>query len=382
LPAIRRAELDSALSAAVEAGRVPGVAAVVTDASGVVYEGAFGAARLGSAAAMRVDTVCRIASMTKLVTSIAVLMLRDEGLIDLDEPFARYLPGYRQPPVLVSFDARSKRYTTRPARSAITVRQLLSHTSGYGYWFLDRELLALHTGQPEYYNPPFLMHEPGSRFAYGVSTDVLGQCIEPLTGLPLARFFAERIFAPLGMTECSFSLPQERARLAAVHALTGDGFRELPIEDAPEGPRGGGALYATAREYAALLRMLLRDGRSDGAALLRAASVRELEANQLGSRRAARQTTVVPERTADFVFMDGTQEFGLGVLIETRDRPTGRHAGSYGWGGIFNTYFWVDRAAGLGAVMFMQVSPFAAPECLSLCDALEERIFLGPRPNP
>jgi methyl acetate hydrolase len=372
---IRSSQLDAALRHAVEERRVPGIAAVVTNAHETLYEGAAGYARVASKMPMRVDTVCRIASMTKLVTSIAVLMLRDEGKLELDAPFSRYFSGYRQPPVLESFDFATREFKTRPARSAVTVRQLLTHTAGYGYWFLDPELRALHTGTPEHFNPPFLMHEPGSDFRYGISTDVLGQCVEPLTGLRIDRFFEERIFGPLGMADCSFDLPADSSRLAAVHVRADGELVEQPIEPRGETPRGGGGLYTTARDYAALLRPLLRGG----APLLGPESARDLVTHQLGARFARRQRSADARRTADFGFMDGTQHFGLGVLIETRDRATGRHAGSYGWAGIFNTYYWVDPVAQLAAVVFMQMSPFAAPDCLAACEVFERELFASAR---
>lgn len=379
---LERKRLDDALRAAVDSGTVPGVVAAVSDARGLVYEGAFGRAGAASGA-MRPDTVFRIASMTKIVTSVAVLMLHDAGCVDLDKPLAGYLPGYREPPVLDDFDAATLRYRTHRAARPITLRDLLTHTAGYGYWFLNPELCALTTGAPEHFNPPFLMHEPGARFSYGVSTDVLGQVVQPVSGLTLADFFARRIFAPLGMTATGFARP-DASRLAAVHAAdAGGGFREEPLAAAADGPRGGGALYSTARDFLALARVLLNGGESAAGPghtrLLTLESVAAMTRNQIGGLAAARQQSCVPTRAADFLFMDGTQKFGLGVLIETRARPSGRAAGSYGWAGIYNTYFWIDPRAGLAAVVFMQLSPFSAPPCISVCEAFENAVYAAVR---
>lgn len=377
-----RKRLDDALRAAVDLGTVPGVVAAVSDARGLVYEGAFG--RAGTASGpMRPDTVFRIASMTKVVTTVAVLMLHDEGRLDLDQPLAAYLPAYSQPPVLDEFDAATLRYRTHRAARPITIRDLLTHTAGYGYWFLNPELRALMTGPPEHFDAPFLMHEPGARFSYGVSTDVLGQVVEPVSGLALAEFFSRRIFAPLGMTATGFARPPPE-RLAAVHAPDdAGGFREEPLPAAADGPRGGGALYSTARDFLALARVLLNGGESAEASgrarLLSFESVAAMTRNQIGALVAERQRTCVPQRTADFLFMDGTQKFGLGVLIETRERPSGRAAGSYGWAGIYNTYFWVDPRAGLAAVVFMQLSPFSAPHCIAVCEAFERAVYAAAR---
>ena len=149
----------------------------------------------------------------------------------------------------------------------------------------------------------------------------------------------------------------------------------MPDERAPEGPRGGGALYSTADDFLALLRVLLNGGVAEHVRLLETASVRALISNQIGSLAADRQTTAAPQRTADFAFMDGTQEFGLGVLLETSGRVGGRSAGSYGWAGIYNTYFWVDPSARIAAVAFMQVSPFCVARCLDVCSAFERAVY-------
>jgi CubicO group peptidase (beta-lactamase class C family) len=372
---VSESEIDRVLRAAATAGGVPGVVAAATDRRRVIYRGAFGFADLSTRRALQLDSVFRIASMTKLVTSIAVLQLRDLGLVDLDAPFARFYREFRQPPVLRSFDPMTRQYQTSPAAGEITVRQLLTHTSGFGYWFLNPELRALMGSEPEYYNPPFLLYEPGSRFQYGISTDVLGQLVAPVSGLTLPELFARRLFAPLGMADTGYVVPAEAGRLAALHAAASGGFTVAPNESQGETPRGGGGLYSTAEDYLALLRMLLNDGRVGAKECLARDSVREMASNQIGALAASRQTTAAPERTADFAFMDGTQKFGLGVLLETSDRRDGRAAGSYGWAGIFNTYFWVDPAAEVAAVICMQMSPFCAPACLDLCASFERALY-------
>src|SRR5690606_18157622 len=142
---------------------------------------------------------------------------------------------------------------------------------------------------------------------------------------------AARLLTPLGLRDTGFAVPAERARLAALHVRTGEGFRERPLEAEGEGPRGGGGLYSSARDYLELLRLFLGRGRVNGTELLAPATVDELASNQIGALAAARQHTAFPPRTHDFTFLDGTQKFGFGVAIETADRPSGRKAGSYGW---------------------------------------------------
>jgi len=364
------------LERAVARGDVPGAVALVTDRRGVVHESAAGLASVSRTAPMTPDTIFRIASMTKPITSVAVLMLREAGKLELDDPIARHVPGFVQPPVLVSFDESTGERIVRPARRAITIHDLLTHTSGFGYWFLNREILVASEGRIEHFGAPFLMHDPGERFSYGISTDIVGLVVEPLSGLPLGRFLEERITGPLGMRETRYEQPSAPDRLAGLHKLEDGKWIDGPNEPRGEAPRGGGALYSTARDYAALIRMLLNEGRADdGTRLLSPESVRLMTTNRIGSRWASTQRTAYPARTLDFAFLDGTQKFGYNLMIETRDRPQGRAAGSFGWAGIFNTYFWVDPRAGIGAVLLMQLSPFCDPRCLQLVADFESAVY-------
>jgi len=373
-------DIEDLLRAAVKSRRVPGVVAAVADRSGVLDEWAFGLAGSSPAREMHVDSIFRIASMTKVVTSVAVLMLSEHGELDLDAPLARYLPGYRQPDVLTSFDTRTNEYQTRPAKSAITIRQLLTHTSGYGYWFLDESLRKLTKEVPELFNPPFLIAEPGQGFAYGTSTDVLGQVIPELTGQSLDEFFAQHIFEPLGMSDTSYRWPEALPRMTSVHARTTDGYVELPLEQRNVEARGGGGLFSTARDFLRLLEVFMHGGRAQGRPILSAASVAAMTRNQIGELFAPPQTTALPTRSNDFIFMDGSQKFGLGFMLETREQATGRRAGTLSWGGILNTYFWLDPSAALAGVLFTQISPFADPDCIDLYRRFERAVYDRIRP--
>ena len=372
---LHRQPLDRLLRDAIAAGVAPGIVAGVARRTGVEYLAAVGARCSDPRLDMETDSVFRIASMTKLVTSLAVMMLVEEGKIELDAPFAEYVPGYRQPDVLESFDAATKRYATRPAEAPVTVRGLLAHTAGYGYWFLDAPLLALTRGAPELFDPPFLMHAPGRKFAYSSGTDVLGRLFEPVTGMALETFFAERIFGPLGMADTGYSVPADGARLVTVHARAGGPLEERPNETRGEAPRGGGGLYSTAPDYLRLLRLLLNGGELDGRRLVARALAEAIAANQIGALHAEPQRTALPERSNDFIFMDGSQKFGCGVMIETRTQATGRAAGTFSWGGIYNTYFWVDPRAGIAAVVLMQTAPFADPLSVDFYARFERAVY-------
>jgi CubicO group peptidase (beta-lactamase class C family) len=402
-PSIDFCAVDAGLDDAVAAGCVPGLVAAVTDRHGPIYRRAAGFASIEDAEsvhdgeamradslsvgrseamradseAMRVDTVFRIASMTKLFTSVAVMMLHEQGKCRLDDPLAAHLEGWAQPGVLASFDAASGAYATRDSARTVTLRELLTHTSGYGYWFIEPELLRAGDGVIDYSDAPFLMHDPGARFTYGLGTDVLGRIVEPLSGLPLGRFVAERIARPLGMTATGWQPPGDAARLASLHRRAADGgLSRVAKETTGDAPHGGGGLYSTADDYLALLRLLLNEGAADdGRRLLEPVSVAAMTANQIGALFAMPPVPAYRPRSLDFAILDGTQKFGFNVAIETRPRPTGRPAGTYGWAGIFNTYFWVDVAAGFAAVLLMQVSPFCDPGCLAVCSSFEHAIY-------
>lgn len=236
MPAFPTTVIDRALRDAVRAGRVPGIVAAVTDRRGTLYQGAFGLAQSALRDAMQLESVFRIASLTKLITSLAVLTLVEQRIVDVEAPFATYFPEFRQPPVLRSFSPQSREFVAAPAARAITVRELLTHTSGYGYWFLNEEIRALTGAEPEHYDPPFLMHEPGTHFQYGISTDVLGQLIEPVTGVALADFLEREVLKPLGMVDTGFNVPRAVARLASLHSLAPGGFDETPNERRGEPP--------------------------------------------------------------------------------------------------------------------------------------------------
>jgi CubicO group peptidase (beta-lactamase class C family) len=324
---------------------------------------------------MHIDSVFQIASMTKLVTSVAIMMLVEEGNADLAAPLRTDLNGFAQPEVLASFDSATGAFATRPASRDASLRELLSHTGGYGYWFLHEPLRIASGSAPNLFDPPFLMADPGQQFLYSTSTDVIGQLIAPVSGLALDQFFSERIFEPLAMPDTGYRRPLDLSRLAHVHRRSGNDFRQLPLEAEDQPVRGGGGLYSTVPDYSRLLRCLLGAGELDGVRLLTAASVAEITRNQLGSLEARMQRTAFADRSNDFIFMDGSQKFGFGVMIEMQDRAGGRAQASFSWAGITNTYFWVDPVNDLAALLFMQLAPFASNASVELLQQFETAVY-------
>ena len=391
-------DIDAVLRRAVEAGEAPGVVAPGVVAPGVVamaasdrgilYEGAFGRRDLAAGPAMTLDTVFRIASMTKAVTSVAAMQLVEEGKIELDEPIGRIMPELASPQVLVGFDAAGKP-RVRPARRPITLRRLLTHTAGFGYEMLSTELgrYIRRTGTPSTSTGKLaslrlpLLFDPGERWEYGINTDWAGRIIETVAGQPLDDYVREQICAPLGMADTVFALSAEQAaRLARVHQRKADGSLEpIALDMAPPKPEfwaGGGGLYSTARDYLSFLRMVLGQGRLGDARLLRPETVAAMAANQTGELDAGIMRTAMPERTNDFALFPGMHcQWGLGWMITPQRGPNGREAGSLTWGGIFNSYYWIDPRQQIVGVILTQILPFADPRTLALYGAFERAVY-------
>ncbi|HEY1301303.1 MAG TPA: serine hydrolase domain-containing protein [Stellaceae bacterium] len=381
-------DIDAVLARAVDAGDVPGVVALAATDRGVLYEGAFGMRDLGGSAAMTLDTIYRIASMTKAVTSVAAMQLVERGKLALDTPIGRTLPELANPLVLTGFDAAGKP-RLRPAKRPITLRHLLTHTAGFGYEMLNGELMRYvaatkmpspGTGKLAGLHLP-LLFDPGEKWQYGINTDWVGRAIEAASGEPLDAYFRNHIFAPLGMTDSAFRLSaEENARLVRIHQRQANGSlvpvdMDLPPRD-PEFWGGGGALYSTGPDYLRFLRMLLGKGELDGVRLLRAETVAEMGKNQVGELAAGVMRTVMPERTNDFVlFPEGSCRWGLAYMINGDPGPNGRSAKSLSWGGIFNSYYWIDPAKRVAGVILTQILPFADPQALALYAAFERAVY-------
>jgi methyl acetate hydrolase len=377
------AAIDAVLRGAVERHDVPGVVALVTDRRRVLYQGAFGVADISTGRALTAHALFRIASMTKPITSMAAMQLMEQGLFSLDDPVEKYLPEFANLKVFASFDATTGDYRLRPASRPPTVRHILTHTSGLGYPFTSAILRDFKPQSGESY--PFgdpLLFDPGERWHYGTSTDVVGKLVEKVSGQKLEDYFREHIFAPLQMPDTFYNVPQEKAsRLVAAHERNGarmDGRIVLqtpqPGLTIPE-PTGGGGLASTANDYGRFMRMLLNGGELDGARGLEAETVTLMSQNHIGILSVPALKSALP-RSADFSFIaDGRDKWGLGFLITTDQVPGKRSRGSLSWGGIRNTYFWIDPNRGIAGVILMQYLPFADIKALAVYDAFERGAY-------
>ncbi|HEY1431823.1 MAG TPA: serine hydrolase domain-containing protein [Stellaceae bacterium] len=379
--------IDAVLSRAVETKEVPGVVATAATDSGVVYEGAFGLRDLANGPAMTRDTVFRIASMTKAVTSVAAMQLVERGKLQLDQPIGNVLPELAAPQVLEGFDA-SGTPRLRPARHPITLRHLLTHTAGFGYEVWNPDLIryvevtglpALATGKLAALRMP-LVFDPGERWEYGINIDWVGRAVEVAAGQPLDAYFAEHVFAPLGMTDTGFVPSADQAsRLVRVHRRGPDGGLEPITTETPQDREflsGGGGLLSTGRDYLAFLQMLLHQGRFNGGELLRPETVTLIGQNQIGELQLGRMKTVMPEFSNDVDLFPGIRcGHGLANVINAQPGPNGRSAGTMTWAGLYNSYYWIDPQKRVTGVILTQILPFADERALRLYSEFEKGVY-------
>jgi CubicO group peptidase (beta-lactamase class C family) len=375
--------LDASLRGAVERKDVPGVVALITDRERVLYQGAFGVADVATGRPLASDALFRIASMTKPVTSTALMQLVEQGRIGLDDPAEKYLPELAGLKVIESFDAKTGDYKVRPASKPPTVRHFLTHTSGLAYPFTSAVWRDFKPRAGETY--PFggpLLFDPGERWHYSTSTDVVGKMVEAVSGQKLEDYFREHIFIPLKMNDTSYNVPEEKGpRLVAQQQRAGermDGAVELQKPQPGltiASPIGGGGLASTADDYGRFVRMFLNGGALEGARVLKAETVALMGQNQIGAISVPALKSALP-RSADFTFIaDGRDKWGLGFLITTDEVPGKRSPGSLSWGGINNTFFWIDPTRGVAGVIMMQYLPFADAKALAVYDTFERGAY-------
>ena len=372
--------IDEAMRGAVARKEVAGVVVMAADRKGIIYQGAFGVADIAEARPLKLDALFRIASMTKAVTSTAAMQLVEQGRFAIEDPVEKYLPEFAKLSVFESFDGATGAYRVRPATKAVTVRHLLTHTSGLGYAFTNPTVRDFKPRAGEEYPVGPLVFEPGERWLYSTSTDWVGRLVEKVSGQSLEDYFRQHIFTPLGMADTFYFVPKDKeARLVTVNRRTADGsIAKESVQPPTSGftPIGGGGLSSTAYDYLRFTRALLNGGELDGARILSAGTVALMEQNHIGAVGVPAQKTALPERSDDFSFIaDGRDKWGLGFLVTADAVPGKRSAGSLSWGGINNTYYWLDPTRGITGVILMQFLPFADRKALSLYDAFERGVY-------
>lgn len=378
--AVRR-ELDS--------GELVGAVAVATNEHGPIYEGAFGWRDLASQAPMKLDTVFMLASMTKTITSVAAMQLVEQGKIALDQPLGELVPELANLEVLEGFGADGAP-RLRPAKRPVTLRRLLTHTSGFGHeiWSQDIARYQAATGMPSLGTQTNaslrlpLLFDPGEKWEYGVGLEWVGKAIEAASGETLGAYLRRNVTGPLSMRDTEFGIaPAHRGRVASVYQREPDG-RLTPTEMSSkpgEYEAGGGGLYGTAGDYLVFLRMLLNDGAHEGRRILKPETVALMGQSQTGSVAVAAMKSREPRTSNDFeLFPDMVKRWGLAAMITPAAVPHGRSAGSQTWGGIANCYFWLDPAKRIAGVFLTQVMPFGDRRILDLAAAFERAIYGAP----
>ncbi|MBR0689707.1 beta-lactamase family protein [Bradyrhizobium manausense] len=384
-----KAEIDEILRKASDAKEIPGVVAIAASGNDVLYQGAFGKRDLSKPDAMTADSVFWIASMTKAVTSAGAMQLVEQGKLSLDAPIGSLLPDLAKPQVLEGFDAKGEP-KLRPAKSAITLRQLMTHTAGFCYDMWNGEFAAYmeKTGTPGIITcqnaalKTPVMTDPGTRWEYGTNIDFVGKAVEAVSGKKLDAYLRDNLFAPLGMSDTGFKITDDmRKRLVGMHARGEDGqLAAIPfeLEQNPEFHMGGGGLYSTAADYIKFTQMILNKGRGNGNQVLKAETIAMMSQNQMGDLNMTKMTTAAPIYTNDVdLYPDQAKKWGLSFMINTAKTAEGRSAGSLAWAGLANTYYWIDPVRDVTGVILMQLLPFADAKCLQAFAGFERGVYAG-----
>lgn len=365
----RLARIDGMLEDAVANKEIPGAVALIARNGKIVYHKAFGMADNGAGRTLERDDIFRIASQSKAITSTAVMMLWEEGKFRLDDPISDYIPEFGNAGVLDAFNEKDSSFTTIPAVSPITIRHLLTHTSGIGYGIIDPDerfrkiyqkagITDLFTTEPVTIRENIkklaglpLHHHPGEQYIYSEGLDVLGYFVEIVSGMPFDQFFRERIFDPLGMDDTWFYLPESKhGRLVPVQTLQEEQWErypanayydpDYPVKGAKTFFSGGAGLCSTAKDYATFLQMYLNNGELNGVRLLSRTTVQFMMANQIGD-----------------LWGDRGEYYGLafGVLDQKGEAMGGRGScGTFRWGGYFNTQYFADPKEKIIGILMKQ----------------------------
>jgi methyl acetate hydrolase len=381
-----KTSVDAVLEQAVASGAVPNVVAIAADRDGIIYEGAVGPRVSGQQEDVSADTHYRIMSMTKMVATVAALQLVEQGKLDLDAPVEQYCPEFAKVQVLERLDG-DKPVLRAPASKA-TVKNLITHTSGLGYWFWNADITAWEsaTGTPNVlsgskvvFTAP-MVAEPGTKFVYGINTDWLGQVIEAAGAKKLDEAIKTGVTDPLGMNETVFAMSDEqRARSVPVHLQGPDGAwapSEIDLKPAPDYWAGGHGLYSTPRDYLKFQRALLGNGTSpDGVTILKPETVQEAFSNQIGELDFPSTIETADPASSHTLSLGPGYKWGYGLLLNTADVPGRRRAWSGAWAGLLNTHFWVDRTTGITGAIYAQFLPFVTPEALKMYADFETQLY-------
>jgi methyl acetate hydrolase len=383
--------IDETMQSGMQRRGIPAVVAMAARGSSILYSGAFGTRDAASAMPVDMNSVFSIASMTKAITTTAALQLVEQGKLKLDEPAAHHLPELGKLRVIAGFDEDTGDPMLRPATQPVTLRHLLTHTSGFAYVTWNEKMFryAQKTGTLDadsITDPPSpLVFQPGTGWQYGTSLDWTGRMVEVVSGKSLERYFQDNILQPLGMKDTSYFMPPERFdRFVASYQRMPDGTM-IPsprVKPAPPvRPTGGGGLYSTAPDYIRFTQMILGRGtrpmeHGGVARILKPETVAQMSRDQIGSLGAGKMPSFRPEDSAPVDMHPGAQDkWGFGFLINTIAYDGGRSAGSLAWAGFRNTYYWIDPHKDVSAVILMQFLPFADKQAIGMLADFERSVY-------
>ncbi|HKH02947.1 MAG TPA: serine hydrolase domain-containing protein [Bradyrhizobium sp.] len=383
------AEIDDVLRQKSNDQEIPGVVAMAANGNEVIYQAAYGKRDLSKPDTMTADSVFWIASMTKAITAAGAMQLVEQGKLSLDEPIGKVLPDLAAPQVFEGFDSNGEP-KLRPAKCAITLRHLMTHTAGFAYDLWNGEMVRYleKTGLPgittcknDALKTP-LVADPGTRWEYGTNIDFVGKAIEAVSGKRLDYYLRDHLLVPLGMSDTGFKIGEsQRQRLVGMHARGEDGSlapTPFELDQDPEFHMGGGGLYGTAGDYIKFTQMILNKGRGNGSQMLQPETVAMMGQNHIGPLNMTRMTSAVAFATNDVdLYPDMEKKWGLSFLINSDRTPEGRSPGSLAWAGLANTYFWIDPARDVTGVIMMQVLPFIDPKCMEAFASFERGIYAG-----
>ena len=368
--------LDATLRDGIANRGIPAVAAMLSGLDKPLYSGAFGV-RDSSGTRVAVDSIFSIASMTKAITTVAALQLVERDEIGLDDPVGKVLRELARIQVVTGFNSMGEPIL-RPSKTPITLRHLLTHTSGlcYSRWDSTAFRYAEKEGRPE-----ALMFDPGTRWQYGTGIDWAGRLVERLSGMTLEEYFQVNILRRLDMVDTSFLVPDSKFERLVTGSPRQPGGKLKELErkppTVPKSFNGGGGLYSTVADYTKFMQMILGNGRGiNTQRILEPKTVELLKTNQIGSLTAGKMKSFAPETSADVDIQPGhTEKWSLGFLLNTDAYDHGRSAGSMAWAGLFNTFYWIDPVKNVCGVLMMQFLPFVDKEAVGLLGDFERAAY-------
>ena len=382
-----KTNLDKYLSLYSDGLNIPAISVAILNCSGIQYENHIGYQRKSDNIKLNNKSIFKIASMTKLITTICIMKLIEENKLKINTPVKELFPEIRDVKVIKE-SSNGIRYET--INNDLKIHHLLTHTAGYAYEIWDENINSLvekehlesmFSGNLEFLKAP-LVHQPGEKWTYGISTDWLGIIIEKISGINLESYMNKVIFDPLGMIDTSYQVNLKQAdRIVSCYKKEEGYFSEIISDYSKEKARtsiGGGGLISTLHDYSKVLTMLLNEGKVGDEIFLNKSTIDEMFKNKIDNikMRVLQTTNDSISKNLD-LYPEVSKSWGYGLMINDEETNSGRPKGSVGWAGLFNTYFWIDKANDLAGLIFMQFLPFADKKAVQLLYDIESVIYLN-----